>query len=78
MRYHDKITLISKRQAQMDEGARNLAAQRRQSRRVELQAEYEAVGAWQSQQIALRGLCSEVLAEAQAKLDALDALVAAA
>lgn len=78
MRYHDKIALIARRQAELEEGARNLAAQRRQQRRVELQPEYEAVSKWQDEQIKLRGICSSVLKETQAKLDALDALVAAA
>lgn len=78
MRYHDKIALIARRQAEHEEGVRDLAMQRRRQRRVELQPEYEAVSRWQDQQIKLRGLCPAVLEETQAKLDVLDAIVAAA
>lgn len=78
MRYHDRIARIARAQNERDEAARNAAAARRTQKRRELQPEYEAVGEWQSEQIKLRGLCSEVVIETQAKLDALDAIVAAA
>lgn len=78
MRYHDKIALIARHQAELEEGARNASAARRAAKRVELQPEYEAVGNWQSEQMRQRGLCSAVLRETQSKIDALDAIVAAA
>ena len=74
--YTRRIITMARRQDDADQAARNGVRARQVAKRLELQPEYEAVRAWQDEQIKTRGLCSEVLAEVDVKLAALDALVA--
>ena len=76
--YSQRIVRLARRDCEADEAARNATHARRVAKRVAMQAEYEAVGQWQDEQIKAHGLCSEVLAEANEKFAALDALVATA
>ncbi len=75
--YHQKIAQIAKRDAELAEGARNAAKARRAAKRAELQPEYTAVSEWMDAQFRAHGLSSVVLREAEAKMKALDAIVAA-
>jgi hypothetical protein len=73
--YDQRFARAAQRADEAAEAARNIAAARRAAKRAEMQPEYEAVSRWQDEQIKVRGLCSQVLAETAAKLAALDARV---
>ena len=74
--YNQKLAYVGQRDDEAAQAARQLAAQRRAAKRQELQPEYDAVSQWQDEQIAQHGLTSNVIAATQAKIDALDAIVA--
>lgn len=76
--YANKLARLARKADDLEFAARQQAVARRAAKRVELQPQFEAVSAWQTEQLKLRGLCSEVLAETQTKLDALMAIVNAA
>ena len=76
--YTQRIAREARRANDAETAARNAAAARRAAKRAELQPHYTAVGDWNTAQMKAGGLTAALVAETQRRLDALEAIVAAA
>ncbi len=76
--YDQKLAYVARREDERQHAERQSAKARQQAKRAELQTDYEAVMQWQDEQFTKHGMTSTIIAQTQAKLDALDAIVKAA